>query len=272
MNLALVMALSLLQGITEFLPISSSGHLRIAHYFFGEHEASTAQDVILHLATLLSVFWVFRGELVALLKPTGGNAEQSETPGFIRTATLVVVGTIPAGVAGVFGGDSIESLTSHLNYVGYAYLGNAGILWVAHTAGKRAASRDLHQMTVAHAFFIGLAQSVAIIRGISRSGSTITAALCLGYSASSAALFSFLLAIPAIGGAAFLQLLPILRGQASYASTFQADPLELFLTFVLTFFIGIGALRVLLVSAKKSLWWPYAIYSILLGFIAIFMG
>ena len=127
-------------------------------------------------------------------------------------------------------------------------------------------------MSLRDAFLIGLAQSVALFRGISRSGSTITAGLCLGYSAASAALFSFLLAIPAIGGAAILQLLPILKGEASYASTFQAEPLEFVVMFGLTFFIGVGALQLLLVSAKKSLWWPYAIYSILLGFIAILAG
>ena len=272
MNLVLVIALSVLQGITEFLPVSSSGHLRIAHHFFGEHEASTAQDVILHLATLLSVFWVFRNEFLALFKPNSPDGGAEQTPGLTRTAALVIIGTIPAGIAGVFGGETLEELTTHLSHVGYAYLANAGILLVAHVAGKRNGAKNLHDMSLRDALLIGLAQSVALFRGISRSGSTITAGLCLGYNAASAALFSFLLAIPAIGGAAVLQLLPILKGEASYASTFQAEPLEFVVMFGLTFFIGVAALRLLLASAKKSLWWPYAIYSILLGFIAILAG
>jgi len=209
--------------------------------------------------------------LLALIKPKTDQGT-GETPGLIRTASLVIIATIPAGLLGVFAGDSLEELTTQLNRVGYAYLGNACILSIAHVAGRRETSRTLHDMSLRDAFLIGLAQSVALIRGISRSGSTITAALCLGYNASSAALFSFLLAIPAIGGAAFLQLLPMLKGEASYASTFQAEPLELALMFGLTFAIGVGALRVLLLSAKKSIWWPYAVYSILLGFVAIMAG
>ena len=138
MSVGLIIVLSVLQGVTEFLPVSSSGHLRIAHHFFGEYSASTAQDVILHLATLLSVFWVFRSELISLVKPGHSERGDSQTPGLLRTCTLILVGTIPAGVAGVFGGESLEELTTHLNHVGYAYLVNAGILLVAHKAGSRA--------------------------------------------------------------------------------------------------------------------------------------
>jgi undecaprenyl-diphosphatase len=201
-SVALIIVLSVLQGVTEFLPVSSSGHLRIAHHFFGQDSPSTAQDVILHLATLLSVFWVFRSELISLLKPGHSERGDSQTPGLFRTGTLILVGTIPVGIVGIFFGESIENLTTHLNRIGYAYLANAAILLVAHRAGSHAAGKDLHAMSLRDALIIGLAQSVALVRGISRSGSTITAALCLGYSAVPAALFSFLLAIPAIGGAA----------------------------------------------------------------------
>ena len=272
MNWTLVLALSLLQGITEFLPVSSSGHLRIAHHFFGETSVSTTQDVALHLATLLSVLWVFREEIFALVRSKKPEGNPQDNPGLASTLGILIIGSLPAGIVGVFLGDSLEELTTSLRIVGFAYLINAAILLGAHRSGKHPGGKTLADMNLRDAFLIGLAQSFAIVRGISRSGSTITAGLLLGYRAESAALFSFLLAIPVIGGASLLEFLPLLTSSTSLADLIQVDITELALSFVLTLFIGIGALRALLVSAKKSLWWPYSIYSILLGVAAILMG
>ncbi len=137
------------------------------------------------------------------------------------------------------------------------------MLLLAHGASRKRPSRALQAMPWLHALLIGLAQMIAVARGVSRSGSTITAALLLGYAPLDAAFFSFLLAIPAIGGAALLELLPLLHSGGTVSLAVGLGPLAG--AFILTFLVGVGALRLLLVSARSALWWPYAAYSLALA-------
>lgn len=247
---------AVVQGITEFLPVSSSGHLRLVGHFFGLDEPATAVDISLHLATLLSVLLVFRDDLRAQMRPA--SHRRSGQGGPLRLAGLVIVGSLPAAFVGIGFGDDLEAMSASLQAIGYAYLANATILLVAHGVGRKKARRSLDAMPFGHALLIGCAQAFAIVRGISRSGSTITAALVLGYGASEAAFFSFLLAIPAIGGAALLKLLPLLEGGAATAGM-AAGPL--LVGFVLSFVVGVAALRLLLASARRAVWWPYVLWS-----------
>ena len=154
----------------------------------------------------------------------------------------------------------MESLSNDIRVVGAAYLLNTGILLLAHRASRRRPDRPMHQMTLLAALAIGLAQALAITRGISRSGTTITVALLLGFSPDAAALFSFLLAIPVIAGAAVLKA-PDLLASPEVA----AAPGPLVAAFVAAFVTGVAALRLLLFTVRKAVWLPYAGYCLALA-------
>ncbi len=251
---------AVVQGVTEFLPVSSSGHLRVLGHLFGLDEPATAFDVTLHLATLLSVLFVFRGDIRRILTGRSASEDSAGLPGFSRLVLIVVAGTIPAAFLGVFAGDAMESFSADIRVVGAAYLLNTGILILAHRTSRRHPDRPMHQMTVLMALAIGLAQALAITRGISRSGTTITAALLLGFSPDAAALFSFLLAIPVIAGAAALKA-PDLLASPEVA----AAPGQLLAAFVAAFVTGVAALRLLLHTVRKAVWLPYAGYCLALA-------
>jgi undecaprenyl-diphosphatase len=256
--LVFVIVAALVQGITEFLPVSSSGHLRVSGHLFEMPAANTLLDVILHLATLLAVLWVFRKAILRVFVPASQSEGDDWQGSWQRLFLLVFVGSVPAGLLGVLAGDTLEGYAASLRFVGGAYLVNGVILLIAHRYSRKGdGGRKLSEMTLTHSFIIGLAQALAVTRGISRSGSTITASIILGYRAEAAAFFSFLLAIPVIGGAAFLELYPVLKGSESIDF-----PLSyLLLGFGIAFFVGILALNLLLASVKRAIWLPYVVYS-----------
>ena len=263
MILGWILIAALVQGITEFLPVSSSGHLRIVGHLFEMDTPTTDVDVALHLATLLSVLFVFRHKIYALLQGSKNDEGGSKSDAPKRSYLLIflVIASIPAGLLGVLAGDALEQSSADLKFLGGTYLANALILLLAHRASTLKSGKTLADLRWYHAAIIGAAQAFAILRGISRSGSTITAALWLGFRAETAAFFSFLMAIPVIGGAALLKLAPILTG----SETISVEPVPLLVGFVATVLIGIGALKLLLASARRALWWPYALYSLLLS-------
>lgn len=204
------MLLGLIQGLTEFLPVSSSGHLVVFQHLFGLTEPQLLLDVMLHLGTLFAVCVVFRRDLwvmlcdikTAIFGPRTDD-EPSRTPG-LRLFWLVVVATIPTGVMGLAFKSRIETLFGSPQFVGVAFLATGAILWASRYA--RRTVRDIQQTTVVDALLVGVSQGVAITPGISRSGTTISVGLLLGLDRALAARFSFLMAIPAIAGAAALQL------------------------------------------------------------------
>jgi len=258
--LLFVFVAALVQGVTEFLPVSSSGHLRVLGHIFEMPDSNTLLDVVLHLATLLAVLWVFRAPILGVL---GLRKEPEENlklwkGSWQKLVLLVFVGSLPAGVLGILAGDTLEGYAASLRFVGCAYLVNGFILLIAYKKSSQGqGGRELSEMSLIHSFLIGLAQALAVTRGISRSGSTITASLFLGYRAESAAFFSFLLAIPVIGGAAFLEIYPVLKGTESV--TFELS--YLMAGFVVSFGVGILALKLLLASVKRAIWLPYLVYS-----------
>ncbi len=200
MTLLLALVLGLVQGLTEFLPISSSGHLRLMSAAFGVQDAQTLFDVCVHAGTLGAVLAFYRKEVLrllkALLQPGWSNPD-------FRLGVFIIVGTLPAAVIGIGFGDVLESNFASVTTVGVFLILNGGILMLARNPPAR--GRQLDELTWRDAILIGCAQSVALLRGISRSGSTIVAALKLGVDREAAATFSFLLSIPAIGGAVLLE-------------------------------------------------------------------
>lgn len=209
------MFLGLVQGLTEFLPVSSSGHLVLFQQWFDlelSPDVELLLDTILHLGTLVAVFVVFRGELVGLLKAIpapfrlGWRTAWREN-GMVRLWVWLIVGTIPAGVAGVALEDLFTEAFGSPLAVGGALLVTAAVLLSSLLA--RTLRTPLGEMNVVQAISIGVAQALAITPGISRSGTTIVAGLHVGLDREAAGRFSFLLAIPAILGATVLQLLKI---------------------------------------------------------------
>ena len=190
--------LGIVQGATEFLPVSSSGHLVIVQEVLGVEVEGVLFEVAVHVATLISILMVYRRRVTSL---AGGVLIRD--PDAIQYVLLLVIATIPAALLGVFGKDFIEGLFDMPAAPGVALLVTGGFLWTSREAIKRAVDE---RPGWAAAFLIGLAQACALVPGISRSGATVVAALWLGIRAKEAAAFSFLMAVPAIAGAAVLQI------------------------------------------------------------------
>jgi len=214
MTLGLVILLAVVQGLTEFLPVSSSGHLRLLQRGFGIDSPQTLFDVVLHVGTLFPVLFVYRREIGRMLDGLWATARRAATPDqhtHARLAGLVVVGSVPTGLIGIGLGGAMEALTLDLAWVAAALTVNAGILFGLgalrrRAPGTKATGRSLEQLTVRDALLVGTVQGVAVFRGISRSGSTITAGMLSGLDRESAAAFSFLLSVPAILGALLLKI------------------------------------------------------------------
>lgn len=189
------LVLGLVQGLAEFLPISSSAHLALVPWLMRWQDPGLAFDVALHLGTLLALAWYFRREWIALT--LAGlrvlRRRRVEGPDEAR-AMFVVLATVPAGVAGLALGDLAESALRHPVSIAVALMVLGALLWWADRVMPT--SRPLSEMTWRQAALVGLAQACALIPGVSRSGSTITAARALGFDRSSAATFSFLLSFP----------------------------------------------------------------------------
>jgi undecaprenyl-diphosphatase len=190
--------LGIVQGATEFLPVSSSGHLVIFQELLGVHTAGVVFEVAVHVATLVSILAVYRTRVSSLA--VGAVRRDAES---LRYLALLVVATVPAAVVGLLAKDAVEALFDNPVATGVALLVTGLILWSSRTAMPRATGSI---PTWGAALLIGVAQAFALVPGISRSGSTVVAALWLGVAPREAAAFSFLMAIPAIGGAAVLQI------------------------------------------------------------------
>ncbi len=199
--------LGLLQGLTEFLPISSSGHLVVVPAVLGWDEPSLTFDVLLHLGTLVAVVVYFRHDLLGLALGVLGRGIDPD--GARRMTLYLAVGTVPAVVAGLVLGDFFEGLFESPYTTCAELVATALILLAMERVGDRARRRPLD---VRSATGIGVAQAVAILPGISRSGTTIGAGLVLGLSREEATRFSFLLSIPAIAGAGVLSLADVAGG------------------------------------------------------------
>jgi undecaprenyl-diphosphatase len=194
--------MGLVQGLTEFIPVSSSAHLRIAPALFGQPDAGAAYTAVIQIGTLLAVLIYFAKDLITL--PVAAVREPSSPDG--KLAWLIVFGTLPIAIAGVLLKKHIETDLRSL-YISAATLVGLGIvMWAIdrHATG-RSVFKPLASITFADAMIIGLAQTLALVPGVSRSGSTICMALLIGYSRADSARFSFLLSIPAVAGAAILE-------------------------------------------------------------------
>lgn len=210
--------LGVVQGLTEFLPVSSSGHLVLVQHLLGIAQPQVLFDVVVHLGTLLAVVVATRQELAAVVRGVlawteavarrragGPHAPES------RLAAWVAIGTLPAAVAGLAAAPRVEELFGSVRGVGVALLVTAVLLLAAERAPAPRAG--LWELGARRAVVVGVAQAVAIVPGISRSGSTIAAGVLAGVDREAAARFSFLLAVPTIAGAGLVAALQGASGE-----------------------------------------------------------
>lgn len=195
MTIFQAIVLGLLQGLAEFLPISSSAHLTLAPWVFGWEDPGLAFDVALHSGTLLALAWYFRNDWIELIKAGISIlvTRKVSTP-IERRLLLLVVATIPGGIAGKLLNDYAEQAFRAPQLIAITLMVMGVLLWAADKWGRQ--SRNLHEVTMRDAVLIGLAQVFALIPGVSRSGSTMTAGRALGFERQSAARFSFLMSMP----------------------------------------------------------------------------
>jgi undecaprenyl-diphosphatase len=257
--------LGIIQGATEFLPVSSSGHLVIVPWILGWPMPSLAFDTIVHLGTLVAVVTYFADDLWRLIRDWGGHLFlRWPSSDDSRLAWLLIVGTIPAVIAGFVGEKLFERLFSAPVWVGGFLFITAALLVASERLGKR--HKDVHQLTLWNAVLIGLAQAAAIAPGLSRSGATIAVGLFLGLRRPAAARFSFLLSIPIILGAGTLQLVNLASSQPENTTW---PPL--LIGFVAAAITGYLTIRFLLSYLRHGRLYPFAVYCALVGlFVFIF--
>ncbi len=200
--------LAIVQGLSEFLPVSSSGHLILVPHVFGWSDQGLAFDVAVHIGTLFAVVAYFRTQLLAMTRAWFGSFGGRGLTPDARLAWCVVVGTIPVGVAGLLFGDLIERLLRNPLFVAGTLAGFGLLMWLADRLGRR--ERDETAVGWRDAVLVGCAQALALMPGTSRSGVTMTMARTLGFSREGAARFSFLLAVPGIAMAGGYELLKLL--------------------------------------------------------------
>jgi undecaprenyl-diphosphatase len=240
---ALIMGI--VQGLTEFLPVSSSGHLVIVPHLLGWTDpfiTSLAFSVMLHLGTLVALLVYFRADwLVIIPAGVGSLRERSlETDPNRKLAWLLVVATIPAVIAGPILNDRLEAAVRTAEDVAIALVIGAAILWLADQVGRKV--DGIEKVTFPLALVIGLAQSIALVPGISRAGMTISAGLFAGLTREAAARFSFLMATPIIAGAGVFEARKLVTGEAGVPV--QAGPLVVGMVAALV--AGLAAIHLML--------------------------
>lgn len=249
-----VILLALIQGLTEFLPVSSSGHLTVAQYFLPSFdEPDLLLDVWLHLGTLFATLFAFRHKLLHLTRSLWEKSRVQDR----KMIGLLIVGSVPTAVIGLVFKEQLERAFDTPWAVGMDLILTGLILAAAAQFSKN--QKKTRDITILIALAIGLVQGFAIMPGISRSGSTIAMAMLLGVQASVAAEFSFLLSLPAIAGALVLQSRDLI-GQPG-----QTEPYLLVIGMVLAMVSGYLALRWFLKLVARGKLLPFAIYCMLLG-------
>ncbi len=254
------LVLGLLQGFTEYLPVSSSGHLAIGSYLFGiEGEENLAFTVAVHVATVLSTFVILWSEIAWIVKGVFKFEMNDEMKYFFN----ILVSMIPVGVVGVFFKDTVEEIFgSGLLIVGIMLLVTAALL----TFSYYAKPRQREKIGLLDAFVIGLAQAAAVMPGLSRSGSTIATGLLLGNKKEKLAQFSFLMVIPPILGEALLDVLKTVKGEEAFGGI---DTLPLVVGFLAAFVSGCLACKWMINIVKKGKLVYFGVYCAIVGIITI---
>lgn len=254
MRIIQALILGLVQGLTEFLPVSSSGHLILIRKVFGFESESFGLtfDIAVHVATLIAVFIVLKKEIGALIRRP-----------FQKLTLLLIIATIPAALVGFFFDDYIEEMASNGGFLGVAFLVTAILLILAERRKKNGSKKKLDDLGVIGSFAIGATQAVAIMPGISRSGSTFAAGTYTGLRKEAALKFSFLMSIPVILGSVVL-------GVKDIVETSQSVDWVCLLAGMLSAGVsGYITIKFMLDFFRKKKMYVFAIYLIILGVFVI---
>lgn len=264
--------LGLVQGLTEFLPVSSSGHLALLQHFFGVRSDSVMIfTVMLHVGTLVSVFIMYRSDIWILIKElfltikdlfTGKGLRLQERP-MRKLGVMIIVATIPTTVMGLGLNKFFEALNTNIPAIGIAWIVTGFLLFFADRTGD--GSRNIEKMNFRNGVFIGVMQGIAICPGISRSGSTMVGGLLTGLEREFAVKFAFLISIPTILGAAVLEIPQALNATAS--GSMEAGPM--LAGIVVAAVSGVLAIKAMIkvVVAQKLKYFSYYVWA--LGIFAI---
>ncbi|WP_063765309.1 undecaprenyl-diphosphate phosphatase [Nonomuraea candida] len=255
--------LGLIQGLTEFLPISSSAHIRVIPALVGWPDPGAAFTAVIQLGTETAVLIYFRKELWEILSTWTRSLFVKELRGHwaARMGWYIIVGTLPIGVLGLALKEQIESPFRDLRLVGTTLIVFALILWYADHTARNKLTLEKH-LSFTHAIVYGFAQSLALVPGVSRSGGTVTAGLLLDYRREDAAKYSFLLAIPAVLASGLLEIFEIGEGRApDWGPTILAT--------VISFVVGYAAVAWFLRYISTHRFTIFVVYRIILGLFII---
>jgi len=252
-----IVVLAVVQGITEFLPISSSGHLILVPYFTNWPDQGLEFDMAVHLGTLTAIVVYFRSTLAAMVRDWVRSVAQRREVGESRLAWAVLFGTIPAGLGGLLFRDDIETTLRSPLIIACTTVGYAVLLFVADRFGRQ--QRDERSIGWVDVAVIGCAQALALVPGTSRSGVTMTAGLFRGMSRVAAARFSFLLAVPVTAAAGLSEI----GGYAEHAA--PIDTYALVLGAVVSAATGLVSIHYLLKWLTRFGMLPYVLYRLALG-------
>ena len=272
MNIFQAIILGIVQGLTEFLPVSSSGHLVLFQHLFGLTEAELLFDVILHLGTLVAVFIFFRKDIYAIIVSVirychkaltiGSFPPASEDPD-LKLALLIIIGSIPTAIIGLLFHKIADQLFSSVLIAGSMLIVTGIILFF--TRFVKSSTKDVSLFSVKDSLIIGISQGLAIMPGLSRSGTTMATGLFLGLNHVTAARYSFLLSIPAILGASLLSFGDLAGNTHIPLTAYLAGALISCIT-------GYFALKFLFYIVKKGQLHFFSPYCLIIGIISLITG
>lgn len=245
--------LGLIQGLTEFLPVSSSGHLVFAQHFLNINSPGTVLEVVLHLGTLSSILFYYKNDIIDLVL----NIIKREKKALVFFS-FVIIGILPAGIAGIFFKDFFISFFNDIYFTSYFLIFTGVILLLSKFVELKSNSLSLKSV-----FMVGLIQAFSILPGISRSGMTISTATMLGVDKEEAFKFSFFLAIPIILGASILEIPHVLEMDYIQLSPLLAG-------FIMSALSGYIALKLLYNVVINNKFWMFSIYCFSIGGLGIF--
>jgi undecaprenyl-diphosphatase len=268
MSLLEAIVLGIVQGLTEFLPISSTGHLRIVPAFLGWEDPGAAFTAVTQLGTMAAVLLYFREELAriarAWLASVSDRSKLSELDA--RLGWYIVLGTVPIGVFGVLFKDQIETGARDLYLIGIALILLGLLLAAADHVSRR--DRQLEEVETKDGFWVGVAQASALIPGVSRSGATITAGLFLGLNRAAAAKFSFLLSVPAVVLSGLFELASIIDGEEGE----HVGAVELLVATACAFVVGYASIAFLLRFLASHTMFVFVAYRVVLGTLVLVLA
>ncbi len=256
-----IILLSIIQGLTEFLPISSSGHLILAPLVFDFEDQGLALDAILHLGTLLAIIIYFRDDLsklfFSLLDPKSDPATR-------KLAVSILLASFPAGIIGLFGMDYIQDNMRVPQFIALNLLVWSAVFFIAdrNSASEKKPRTELYDLNLGQVMLVGFAQAIALLPGTSRSGITIAAGLFSNLSHTTAARFSFLLGTPIIMAAGLHSLVSWISHPADHQAY---NNVHLGVGFLVSFVVGYLSIKLLLTIVARVGLMPFIIYRVLLS-------